>query len=160
MMPNPGKSENEKWLTGTRSTKPPMPRAPTNKPKMPPGMSDGAKAVWRRLLKQLPYATQADSDALGLLAMSLSIASQAAADIERDGVLRPDDRGRMAKNPAWQIYREANAAATKLLAAFGLTPESRQRMNLPEQKTDLRDLVNGLTYDDFREKRGKKVEED
>lgn len=152
-MPGKFKSDNEKWLNGTLDKKPKAIRASETKPKMPPGMSDGAKVVWRRLLKQLPYATQADSDALGLLAMSLSIAAQAAADIERDGVLRPDERGRMAKNPAWQIYREANAAATKLLAAFGLTPESRQRMNLPEQKTDLRDLVKGLTYDEFREKK-------
>lgn len=158
-MPGVGKSEHEKWLNGTRDSKPKPIPASESKPKMPPGLSDGAKKVWRRLLKQLPYATAADSDALGLLAMSLSIAAQAADAVDSEGVLRPDDRGRMAKNPAWQIFREANAAATKLMDAFGLTPNSRQRMNLPEEKTDLRDLVNGLTYDDFRMKRGQKVEE-
>lgn len=157
-MPGKGKSDSEKWLNGTLNNKPKAIPATETKPKMPPGMSNGAKIVWRRLLKQLPYTTQADSDALGLLAMSLSIAAQAAADVERDGVLRPDDRGRMAKNPAWQIFREANAAATKLLGAFGLTPESRQRMNLPEEKTSIRDLVNGLNYDEFRDKRGRKHE--
>jgi P27 family predicted phage terminase small subunit len=108
------------------------PKAPT-----PPGnLCAEAKAEWKRVVPQL--------DAKGLLATVdrgvLSDYCDVHAKLYRlraqldDEDLTPEKRADNgpAKNPAWQMYREATTLKLALAKELLLTPSARLRAQLPE----------------------------
>lgn len=100
----------------------------------PAGTAPEVRKVFQGLVRQLEPAgilRPADIPLLIQLATALVFERQAAAQLLTEGCTRADDRGRMAKNPAWQIWREAAQTVKSLSAEFGLSPAAREKISAP-----------------------------
>ena len=87
----------------------------------PAGTAPEVRKAFRELVRQLEPAgvlRPADVPLLIQLATALVFERQAAAQLLTEGCTRADDRGRMAKNPAWQVWREA-AQTVRRYRQFG-----------------------------------------
>ncbi len=65
--------------------------------------------------------------------------------LNREGLSVKDERGLPRKNPAWTLYNSAAKDFSKLAQEFGMTPVSRQRLDVrqPVQAHNpWEDLVN------------------
>src|SRR6266545_3922985 len=104
----------------------PQPRA--GLPRLPADMSGGAKAVWRRVLREYGgtgVLTGADADALSVYCDAVARYEVAARTLEASGPLVRGQRGELVKNPLHQIVRD-NADLVRLYAReLGLTPAAR-----------------------------------
>ena len=100
----------------------------------PAGTAPEVRKAFRELVRQLEPAgvlRPADVPLLIQLATALVFERQAAAQLLTEGCTRADDRGRMAKNPAWQVWREAAQTVRQLSAEFGLSPAAREKIGAP-----------------------------
>ena len=102
-------------------------------PAAPRGLGAMAMAEWRRVTKELERAgvlAEVDRGVLTAYVTAWQHMMEAEAILRKEGVVIQSKRGDTGpvKNPAWQIYREANrtmlAAATQLY----ITPVSRLRI--------------------------------
>lgn len=103
-------------------------------PKMPPGLSDEEKREWKRVvppLVELGIITPMDQRALRDYVRCSVRLEEAERDVGERGILIQGERG-MVKNPALQVAREYRSALVKWCQLFGMTPDARGRMTLPE----------------------------
>jgi P27 family predicted phage terminase small subunit len=105
---------------------------PPKAPSPPQGLNRAAGAEWRRVCRELERAgvlAEVDRGILVAYVTAWAHMMEAEKILNRDGIVIESKRGDegKVKNPAWQVYREANrtvvAAATQIFA----TPVARLR---------------------------------
>lgn len=108
-----------------------------------------AKKVWEYFRVQLMryrIISKLDLVALENLCLATVFRRQAARKLFRGRITRADPKqgGRQAKNPAWQIYRDAQAAERQWAEQLGLTPAARERLKIepPQPVDELEDLLS------------------
>jgi len=80
---------------------------------------------------------------LDLIAMNFEMLLKAKDDIQKYGLMKKDDYGRIDKNKNIQTFMTSQAAILKLLSTFGLTPISKTRLkNFKSDKVNLDTLIN------------------
>jgi P27 family predicted phage terminase small subunit len=105
---------------------------------MPKGLTAAARREWQRvagLLRARGVLDALDETALGDYAVCWARLRECEADIESRGVLVPGDRG-LVKNPACQLARQYRDALVRWCAEFGLTPQARERVRMPEPRPE------------------------
>lgn len=106
---------------------------PARQSSMPPpeDLPAAAVPVWEQAVAELePKGLRpADLEALRLMCVAACRARQAAAEIERYGLLVKGDRGPMV-NPMARLERDATMTYLRLAEQFGLTLASRMRLGL------------------------------
>lgn len=106
-------------------------------PSCPDWMPAEGKAEWRRvapLLDELNILTKLDRASLADYCLTWARLIQAERDITERGLLVPG-RNRadgLVKNPAITVARQYRVSLQRWCAAFGLTPDSRGRINYPD----------------------------
>lgn len=134
-MSRPRKPTHLKLLDGNpgkRAITPP-PKVSPERPIAPPHLSDEAKREWGYLvprLDEIGMLSKIDRTALEIYCESVSTWRAATAILHEGGVLIRGDKGRIVKNPAAQIARDAATTVRLIGSEFGLTPASRERMAL------------------------------
>jgi len=119
-------------------------------PEPPESLPKAAKEIWQKEVAQLFEATAIspkDLPALYELVMQVYYMQLAAADLEKNGLCLTADlkAGKTTvANPAWRVYQDAQRIVLALRKEFGLTPQSSQRMAMPEppRHDPLDDLMN------------------
>lgn len=106
----------------------------------PAWLSSDAKTAFRRLVIDIDAAwpgtlARFDTMSLAVLAEHYAVLQAAAKAMRHDKTVEvtlPDGRreGQERKNPAWQIFREASNAFLAVAKEYGLTLQSRLRMEL------------------------------
>lgn len=113
------------------------PRPAPVAPKCPSWLPREGKRKWRELapkLERLGLLTELDGEELAALCQHWAIMVEAARDIKRRGILIPSARedGVTVKNPALQVLRDNSAAFDRYAGRFGLSPQDRSRIDLPQ----------------------------
>jgi len=102
---------------------------PRGQPRMPPDMSDEAKRVWRRVIRDFGATgvlTAVDADALRTYCEAVVRYVQAARTLEASGPLvRGARSGELVKNPLHQIVRDNAVLQRAFARELGLTPSAR-----------------------------------
>jgi P27 family predicted phage terminase small subunit len=79
---------------------------------------------------------------LDLIAFNYDIIRKCQEDIQRNGLEKVDDRGRLSKNPALSTVNQAQGNLFKLLNSFGLNLLSKSKIKNDEMEDDgLNDLL-------------------
>lgn len=101
-------------------------------PAAPAGLGRVAAAEWRRVVKELARAgvlAEVDRGVLTAYVTAWQHMMEAEAVLRKDGVVRTSKRdGEPVKNPAWQIYREANRTMIAAAMQLYITPVARLRI--------------------------------
>ena len=105
---------------------------PPKAPAMPAGLSQAAAAEWRRVSKELARAgvlAEVDRGILTAYCLAWSHMMEAEALLKKNGIVVKSKRGDEGdvKNPAWQIWREANGKVTECATQLFITPVARLR---------------------------------
>jgi len=111
---------------------------------MPRWLSDEAKKVWRRTVKQLAQMGvlyESDGDSLAAYCEAVSRHAAASKMVQAEGILVEGRNGLLVKNPAVQVARDAEATIKSFAQEFGLTPSARTRIKV--------DRTDGDDLDDF-----------
>jgi len=102
---------------------------PGGQPRMPADMSDEAKRVWRRVIRDFGATgvlTAVDADALRTYCEAVVRYVQAARTLEASGPLvRGARSGELVKNPLHQIVRDNAILLRAFARELGLTPSAR-----------------------------------
>jgi P27 family predicted phage terminase small subunit len=112
--------------------------AGAGEPRMPGDLSPDARKEWRRvtgLLRQRGVLDALDETALGDYITCWTRLRECEADIAARGVLVQGERG-MVKNPACQLARQYRDSLVTWCREFGLTPQARERVRMPEVKSE------------------------
>lgn len=97
--------------------------------KPPAGMSKEARKAWKRFVGLLKKtATPIDAPALQLLSERWAEWKEADEKVKADGLVIKQPNGWPGHNPYLAIRQKADAAITRLLREFGLTPASRAKL--------------------------------
>lgn len=106
---------------------------PPKAPAPPTGLSPAAAAEWRRVVKELARAgviAEVDRAILTAFVTAWAHMMEAEAKLRVEGVTILNREKVPVKNPAWQIYREANRTMIAAAVQLYLTPTSRLRIPL------------------------------
>jgi len=102
---------------------------PRGQPRLPPDMSDDAKRVWRRVIRDFGATgviTAVDADVLRTYCEAAVRYVQAARTLEASGPLvRGARSGELVKNPLHQIVRDNAILLRAFARELGLTPSAR-----------------------------------
>ncbi len=107
-----------------------IPKGPASLLERPPWLPDRAAELWDALVVRLRRAgilDEVDGPALLNLVMSYYFAVQSGALLLRDGMLQKDEAhaGRLRKHPAFQMWRDSQAAFSKWADRFKVNPAAR-----------------------------------
>jgi P27 family predicted phage terminase small subunit len=121
---------------------PKTPQPPAKMPTPPPGLCAIARAEWKRaasILHPVGLLTVADRAAFEGYCLQYANRRRAMALINSKGLMI----GKV-KNPAAQLFRDADSAVRAWCAEFGMTPSARGRMALPgsEDEDELERLLH------------------
>lgn len=120
------------------NTREPQPARGRRPPAAPSDMSDEAKRVWRRYARELwqkSLLTELDRDSFRGYCEAVATRERAAYMLSAGVLVRSRDGGYVT-NPAWRIYRDADAAVRRWSQEFGLTPSARSAIRLDEPGED------------------------
>ena len=81
-------------------------------------------------LIELGILTRADLPMWSILCCTWNMFRKALEILNRDGLTTVDERGLPRKNPIWTLYNSAAKDFSKLAQEFGMTPVSRQRLDV------------------------------
>jgi len=81
-------------------------------------------------LIELGILTKADLPMWSILCCTWNMFREALELLNRDGLRTVDERGLPRKNPVWTLYNNAAKDFSKLAQEFGMTPVSRQRLDV------------------------------
>ena len=114
--------------------------------RMPRGLSNDAKKLWRTLATTLidwGVLTDWDIPAFMLMAEHYAIAMQASRIITEEGLQTIDEHKCQRKHPLLQVMRDSSTAFRLYASEFGLTPSSRSRLSVqpPAEELGLKDLL-------------------
>lgn len=138
----------QKKLTGSRhyNERAPEPGAPADI-SVPRGLltAQGRKFWHDNLpgLVEMGAVTEADIPAFVLLAQSWDFAQQAAG-LVRKGLLVPDKKGSVKKNPSWQQWRDASQMFLKIAGSFGMLPNMRSQLDVGPMEDPAAELFRTL----------------
>lgn len=132
------KTNKMRLLTGQK-----MQEYPKTKPVLkiwpaPKHLGKHGRKLWSELgqkLIDLNLLSDLDKPQFETLCMSYD-AMRGFHDQLQEGATVPDKKGSMKKNPAWSGFQQAANLFEKLGAGFGLTPKSRQSLDIPEPTTE------------------------
>lgn len=119
-------------------------------PAPPKALSAAAGAEWRRVTKELARAgvlAEVDRGVLTAYVTAWAHMMEAEALLKRDGVTTLNREKVSVKNPAWQIYREANRTMLAAAAQLYLTPVSRLRIPIAAGAAGVGDDVDDDAFD-------------
>jgi P27 family predicted phage terminase small subunit len=98
--------------------------APAAAPHAPADLTDDVRAVWERVVDQIPGTLRpTDGDVLRCLCEQIVIHDKASALLAKSDVLIRGKDGTPIPNPALKIQREAAQSVRQLGAAIGLIPD-------------------------------------
>ena len=120
---NPGKRKLE-----------PAPKVPPQRPIAPSTLSEEARKEWQYVVPRLDEVgmlTKVDRTALEVYCEAVATHREAIGHLRELGILVRGDKGRVVKNPAAQLARDAATTIRLFCSEFGLTPSSRMRMDVP-----------------------------
>lgn len=109
------------------------PKPKKTKPRCPAWLSDEAKVVWRRTVKQLELMEllfEADQDIIVAYSNAVVNYQRATELVDRSGVLIKGRRDGVVTNPAVRVQRDAAQLIRQLAGELGLTPSSRTRLSV------------------------------
>lgn len=112
---------------------------PPKAPPIPKGLSQAAAAEWRRVVPELERTGVLATIDRGVLAAYVTAwghMMEAEALLRKDGVTVLNRDKVRVKNPAWQLYREANRTLIAAARELYLTPTSRLRIPVPHGAKD------------------------
>lgn len=133
-------SRNKKLVTGNPGCRriantPEPPRAKTFR--CPVWMGKHGQELWRKIAPQLLKAgvlTEWDRSSFETLCSNYHMMRISEAELARDGLTVRDDRGGVKKHPAAAIFKAASDTYSKHAELFGLSPVSRQRLDVKVQQ--------------------------
>ncbi|HLU76136.1 MAG TPA: phage terminase small subunit P27 family [Nonomuraea sp.] len=105
----------------------------------PDRLSDEARAVWDRIAPDLvarKVLTPWDVDSFATFCDAVARHRRAAARLDADGEVVEGHRGVAAKNPWWQIWRDAADVMVKMGSRFGLNPADRTQLSVGGDEGD------------------------
>ncbi len=114
------------------------PRGASEEPRSPEDLSPDCAAEWQRitgLLRERGALDALDQAAMRDYLLCWSRLHECERDISERGVLVKGDRGPV-KNPSCQLARQYRDHLMGWSKELGLTPASRQRIEMPERKPD------------------------
>ncbi len=120
----------------------PLPSA--DLPKMPPDMDPDAKAVWRRVLRDMGHSgviRSADTDVLRCYCEAVSRYAQAARLYAQSGPIVTRD-GNLVKNPLHQVARDNADEIRQFARELGLSPSARAGLRIDQSRS-----LDSLTAD-------------
>ena len=137
----PADSEAARWLKGATNKRPAAAspasikanQRPKRPPKPPDNLGEHGRRMWRFLWRELTDAdllASSDLVALEMVASTYEIWRLASEAVNEHGVLMPDGRGALRKNPSLQVMRDADTSLNRWFKAFGLAPGYAQAMGL------------------------------
>jgi P27 family predicted phage terminase small subunit len=133
----PRKSAAAKALAGTarpdRAIKPPAAGDPLAVLTPPKALSREAKAEWRELaprVQRLGLLTTTTVQSFKLLCQTLGTVRQMEAVLALDGMTELNSKGVRRTRPEVHILQNARAQARALLESWGLSPRSRQNVDV------------------------------
>lgn len=100
-------------------------------PAMPVGLGRAAAAEWRRVTKELARTgvlAEVDRGVLTAYVTAWQHMMEAEAILRKNGVTTLSREKIPVKNPAWQVYREANRTMLAAAVQLYITPVSRLRI--------------------------------
>lgn len=133
---------------GKRRINPP-PKLPPSRPIAPPHLSDEARREWGYIVPRLDATgmlSKLDRTALEVYCDAVATYRAAMAMLNEAGPLVRGDKGRVVKNPAAQIARDAATTIRLMGSEFGLTPAARERIAMGGgvgAGDDLEDVLGG-----------------
>lgn len=140
-MGRPPDSPAKKWMK-SKGPKPPTLNGSSKKtatdrqkrpPKPPSNLGEHGRRMWRLLwreLTEMDILAASDMPALEMAAATYETWRMASESVQEHGVLIPDGRGALRKNPGLQVMRDADTAFNRWCRAFGLTPADAARLGL------------------------------
>ena len=115
------------------------PKPKATMPRSPRWLSPVAKCEWRRVageLYRLGLLTTVDQTALAAYCDCYATWRAACEDVVRQGITVCNADGVDIKNPAVTVREKALEQMRQYMAEFGMTPSSRSRIKMPDQKID------------------------
>ena len=106
--------------------------------KAPPGMAPAAQRVWRTTLASYPvdFFRPCDTTLLKVFCTAAVMVDQAAALIEREGLVVDNGRGRMVANPAVVVMGMATSMLNSTAAKLRIAPNARMRIDVSATKAN------------------------
>jgi P27 family predicted phage terminase small subunit len=114
-------------------------------PKMPGDMDPDAKAVWRRVLRDMRdtgVIRAADADVLRCYCESVARYEHAARLLVQSGPLVRGQRGELVKNPLHQVVRDNADELRQFARELGLSPSARVGLRIDQARS-----LDSLTAD-------------
>jgi len=133
---------------GKRALNPLEPKSP-KRIKMPATLGDAARVEWRRLVRQLEAMNllqSVDADALALYCETYVTWATGLEQLRKLGTIVKSPSGYPIQNPYFAIVTQCQKQMQQLLSQFGMTPASRTRIQVPEEK-------GADEFDDFLNRR-------
>ena len=126
----------------------PTPAVSTSVPSAPDWLDDAAKAAWAEWppeLHRLGLLTELDLPAFGILCSTWSRWLRAARHVDQHGMTYTASTGLEKQHPMVGIEHEAGKSWLAQAQQFGLTPLSRQRLDVKVAETgdELEQLLSG-----------------
>jgi P27 family predicted phage terminase small subunit len=121
------------------------PKAKSGIPRCPDWLSDDAKEIWKRTVKQLKQMgtlSVADVDLIAAYCNAVVTYKKATDLVDKSGVLIKGRRDGVVTNPAVRIQRDAAQLIRQLGAEFGLSPSSRSRISVDGASDDSDDFLD------------------
>ncbi len=126
-----------KLASGTRADRlnhaAPTPAATAPEP--PAELSELAAAEWARILPillRMRVATEADGAALALYCETFATWVKTGQRLRREGMIVLSAAGTAKTNPLYAVHAQARSDMLRILAEFGLTPSSRNRVSVTQ----------------------------
>jgi P27 family predicted phage terminase small subunit len=104
---------------------------------MPRGLPKEAQKAWRTIVPALEREgalEPEDAVLLELAARAFGHAMQAAAVVEREGLLSAGSLGQPREHPSLTTYRASMASVTRALDSLGVGPVTRARLGIAEHQ--------------------------
>lgn len=77
-----------------------------------------------------------------LIALNYDIIKKCEKDIQKYGIQKLDDRGRLSKNPSISVLNATQGHLYKLLSSFALNPMAKSKLKDTDTDNDLENLLN------------------
>ena len=117
-------------------TRPKEPRPKLAKPRAPAYLSDGAKAVWRRVTKDLlemKVLAKADQDIVAIYCQAVADVARLTRFLAENGETFETDKGYVGRRPETVMLREARETVIKVSKHLGLSPAYRAKVQVIDE---------------------------
>ena len=138
--PKPSVIEIMEGMPGKRKLNPREPKPGMTEPDPPKHLDAAARRHWKRLigiLMSMRVLTEADGDALGMLAQQMSDRDSLQKSIKKTGwLIKNPTTGAIHTNPLVVVEQRITKEILIGLREFGMTPSARSRVQTVGEKFD------------------------